>query len=318
MCFLVSCARRYIFGRNSVSHIFRFCWLCYVLRNAFNRKLLHIYYLVAKAKIPKLMKNDKFFFILFILRIQSALAENWSDVQAFGLFMTSLNFSLNQDLAEQMNFIAVLSNHICDLWTASATTIFYSKFLAKPDVSFPVKSLQIGMLYLALTWCIRMVHFKMNVNVDDERSDMACMSRHGMDRYFWVESKNLWPEHKIVSSHLISHVNVWRMHRLQIAPKIHGTPQIGQHSHSHAPFKCMYHDAYRKWVLQNYVNALQFSALSGILHGLLCDYIHYVGHSLHFQHPKCNRSFKWMHMSWFTLSGYYLYDDFLLAVYFFK
>lgn len=106
--------------------------------------------------------------------------------------------------------------------------------VVKPAVSFPVQNYKL-VLYL----CTNTMHsngaiLKWTRQWRWRTPSMPCPS---MGIYFWhyskIKQKETCDQHKILSSHLISYMDVWRMCRLQIAPKIHGHRLLDIHIHMH-------------------------------------------------------------------------------------
>lgn len=194
------------FGWNSGCHSFHFSWF-HVIRNVFNRKLLHIYYPVAKAKIRKTNEKRQVVPLFFIACKCKVL---WPKVEAMRhrLFMTSLNFSLNQ-MIRLNKWILLQFYRITSVIYELLQRVRFSiqKFWPSQMYHFLWNHCKLGYFISSGCDAFRMCIFKWtsvsmtNTHCYGMSCGMACTSVVGMK-----QKTDRWPEHKIVSSHLISYV----------------------------------------------------------------------------------------------------------------
>lgn len=124
---------------------------------------------VAKANTVQLMKKDMF----SIWNVGQTRAHTHS-VSYSRFVYDFVKLSAESGFVQQMNFIAVLSNHICDLWTASARTISIQSFRTGRCIIFR-QNVQIGVLSHTNT-----IHSRMH-------------NLNGCKHIFCVWYENLWP-----------------------------------------------------------------------------------------------------------------------------
>lgn len=122
-----------------VAHAFHF-WC-----NPFNQKL-YIFIICCQGETVAANEKRQVFNSKWLPNQNARTHTHCFPSRCVGFVYDFVKLSAESGFAQQMNFIAVLSNHICDLWTASACTIFNAKLCIEADVSFSGRNVQIGVL----------------------------------------------------------------------------------------------------------------------------------------------------------------------------